>query len=293
MVNSTSAPEIGEVVLEATDLWFAYDEGPSVLQGVSLEIKVGDFVALIGQNGSGKTTLAKHFNGLLRPIRGRVLLHGEDSRERSVAYLARTVGYVFQNPDHQIFSATTREEIAFGPRNIGLEESEVQRRTEQALEYFDLTAYADHQPAILGFGLRRKVSIAAVYAMRTGVLILDEPTAGLDWKSTHELMQRVGDLHRKGHTIILITHDMRLVAQYAPHCMVLRDGNILASGDTKAIFKQADLLKETHIELPQICQLARRLEPLNLKGDILTVAEFLERYDNLVERSEIKHAGRR
>jgi energy-coupling factor transport system ATP-binding protein len=293
MGSSNASPEIGDVVLEATDLWFAYDDGPSVLQGVSLEIKGGDFVALIGQNGSGKTTLAKHFNGLLRPTRGRVLLNGEDNRERSVAYLARSVGYVFQNPDHQIFSATTREEIAFGPRNIGLEESEVQRRTEQALEYFDLTAYADYQPAILGFGLRRKVSIAAVYAMRTEILILDEPTAGLDWRSTHEMMQRVGDLHRKGHTIILITHDMRLVAQYAPHCMVLRDGNILASGDTRAVFKQADLLSETHIELPQICELARRLKPFSLKGNILTVAEFLEGYGNLVERGEIRHAGRR
>lgn len=292
MGSSNASPGIGDVVLEATDLWFAYDEGPSVLQGVSLEIKGGDFVALIGQNGSGKTTLAKHFNGLLRPVRGQVLLNGEDNRERSVAYLARTVGYVFQNPDHQIFSATTREEIAFGPRNIGLEESEVERRTEQALEYFDLTAYADYQPAILGFGLRRKVSIAAVYAMRTDILILDEPTAGLDWKSAHEVMQRVSDLHRKGHTIILITHDMRLVAQYAHHCMVLRDGNMLANGDTRAIFEQADLLSETHIELPQICRLARRLKPFNLKGNILTVAEFLEDYGNLFKRSEIRHAGR-
>ena len=289
MGSSNSASEIAHVCLEATDLWFAYDEGPSVLRGVSLEIKVGDFVALIGQNGSGKTTLAKHFNGLLRPSRGRVLLYGEDNRERSVAHLGRRVGYVFQNPDHQIFSATTREEIAFGPRNIGLEESEVQERTEQALEYFNLTAYADYQPAILGFGLRRKVSIAAVYAMRTNVLILDEPTAGLDWKSTHELMQRIGDLHRKGHTIILITHDMSLVAQYAPRCMMLRDGNILANDATKEIFRQADMLRETHIELPQICKLARRLEPFSLKGNILTVAEFLEGYGNLVE---IRHAGR-
>ncbi len=292
MESSNSAREIGDVCLEATDLWFAYDEGPSVLQGVSLEIKEGDFVALIGQNGSGKTTLAKHFNGLLRPSRGRVLLYGEDNRNRSVAHLARTVGYVFQNPDHQIFSATTREEIAFGPRNIGLEESEVQERTEQALEFFDLTAYADYQPAILGFGLRRKVSIASVYAMRTKVLILDEPVAGLDWRSTHELMRRIGDLHRKGHTIILITHDMRLVAQYAPRCMVLQDGNILAGDDTREIFRQADLLRETHIELPQICRLARRLETSDPKANILTVAEFLEGYGNLVEQSEIRHAGR-
>lgn len=289
MGNSNLAREIGDVCLEARDLWFAYEEGPSVLRGVSLKIKEGDFVALIGQNGSGKTTLAKHFNGLLRPSRGRVLLHGEDNQARSVAHLARTVGYVFQNPDHQIFSATTREEIAFGPRNIGLEESEVQQRTEQALEYFGLTAYADYQPAILGFGLRRKVSIAAVYAMRTEVLILDEPTAGLDWKSTHELMQRIGDLHRKGHTIILITHDMRLVARYAPRCMVLRDGNIIANDDTRQIFRQADLLRETHIELPQICKLARRLEPSDSKQNILTVAEFLEGYGNL---AEIRHAGR-
>ena len=219
---------------------------------------------------------------MLRPNQGQVLLNGEDIRERPVGLLARTVGYVFQNPDHQIFIPTTREEIAFGPRNLGLDEGEVGRRTEDPLERFGLLPHADRQPAVLGFGLRRKVTVAAVYAMRTSILILDEPTTGLDLKSATELMQLIRESNQQGHTIILITHDMRLVAEYAPRCLVVRDGEILAYDDTRAVFRQAKLLRETDIELPQISELGRRMVPFGLRDDILTVPEFCESYGRIV-----------
>ena len=233
-------------------------------------------MAIIGQNGSGKTTFAKHLNGLLRPTHGEVLLLGKSIGDRTVSDLARDVGYVFQNPDHQIFSATVRDELAFGPRNLGLDDIVVNNRTEAALERFALTPFADHQPAVLGFGLRRKVSIAAVYTMETPILILDEPTTGLDLRSTTELMELICELNRQGHTIILITHDMRVVAEYVPSCMVVRAGEILAYDDTRDIFKQTKLLRETQIALPQISELGQRMTTYGMRDDILTVPEFCD-----------------
>ena len=270
------------VCLEIRELRFSYPDGPTVLRGISLDVKRGDFVAVIGQNGSGKTTLAKHFNGLLRPDAGKVRLFGEDIANRNVSELAQDVGYVFQNPDHQIFSATVREEIEFGPRNLGCSNDMVGRRTEKALEYFGLGNVADSQPAVLGFGLRRKVSIAAVYAMKTPVLILDEPTSGLDLKSTNELMAVISELHRLEHTIILITHDMRVVAEYVPHCMVMRGGEILAHDVTREIFKNSGLLLETQIAVPQISELGNRMTPYGMPDDVLTVPEFADEYNRIL-----------
>lgn len=271
--------------LEVRDLWFGYPTdtvaGPAALRGLSLTIATGDFVALIGQNGSGKTTLAKHFNGLLRPTKGQVLLNGQNIADTPVSKLSRSVGYVFQNPDHQIFSPTVREEIAAGPRNLGLDDGQVRQQVAETLSDFNLDTVADRQPAILSFGLRRKVSVAAVFAMQTPILILDEPTAGLDRRNTIDLMQRICDRHRAGHTIILISHDMRLVAQYAPRCLVLSEGRVLAYDETRAIFRQADLLRQTQIEPPQITTLSYRLAPLGMPDDILTVPEFCAAYEGL------------
>jgi cobalt transport protein ATP-binding subunit len=272
-------------LLETDDLWFAYEPGPPVLLGISIRIEPGEFVAVIGQNGSGKTTLVKHFNGLLRSSKGHVLLDGKSIAHQSVGVLARQVGYVFQNPDHQIFSATTREEIAFGPVNLGLDEDEVEARTIDALERFRLLEYADRQPAMLGFGLRRKVSVAAVYAMKTPIIILDEPTTGLDLKSTTELMQLVSELNEQGRTIVLITHDVRIVAEYASRCMVVRDGKVLTHDNTREVFKQTDLLSSTHIEAPQISELGRRMVRHGLQDGVLTVSEFCDAYSELVSRA--------
>ena len=283
------------VCLETRNLQFSYPDGPLVLGGISVCIERGDFVAVIGQNGSGKTTLVKHLNGLLRPTHGEMLLNGEDTHELAVGELAQHVGYVFQNPDHQIFSPTVREELAFGPRNLGLGEATIENRVEEALERFELTPFAERPPAVLGFGLRRKVSIAAVYTMQTPILILDEPTAGLDLKNITDLMRLMGELNEQGNTIILITHDMRIVAQYAPRCMVIRRGEVLAYGDTREIFKQAEMLRETQISLPQIVELGRRLTTYGMHDDILTVPEFCEGYADILtaaSRGKVPNAVR-
>jgi energy-coupling factor transporter ATP-binding protein EcfA2 len=272
-------------------LWYSYDDEVTALRGVDLEIEDGDYVAVIGQNGSGKTTLVKHFNGLLKPTQGRVLVRGLGDREGSpllrdtarltVGQLAETVGYVFQNPDHQIFCDTTCGELAFGPRNLGLSEAEVKRRVEEALTRFDLEEYADWPPAMLGYGLRRKIGVAAVYSMQPRIFILDEPTTGLDWQSTIELMELIGEMHCNGHTIILVTHDMKLVTEFSQKSLVLRAGQVLVYDDTRIVFKNSEVLRDTQIEPPQITVLAKRMAPYGMPDDVLSVEEFYAAYCGL------------
>ncbi len=272
--------------IQVEDLWHRYDDGPAVLTGVNVIIESGDFLAIVGQNGSGKTTLVKHFNGLLRPTRGRVLVGGQDTAGQSVGQLARKVGYLFQNPDHQIFAPTVWEEVAFGPRNLGSSEEEVAARTTEALALFGLGDQADTPPAVLGYGLRRKVTLAAVWAMRPQIMVLDEPTAGLDWRSTRTLMEEVTNLNRQGHTIILVTHDMKLVAEFARQVLVLDEGRTLAYGPTRQLFQQEAILRQAFLAPPPITALARRMRSCGLKGDSLTVEEFYQEYGSLVWRDK-------
>lgn len=270
LVNTSAA-------LCTENLYYRYEDTPA-LNGINLQVADNAYLAIVGQNGSGKTTLVKHFNGLLKPDTGRVTVYGRDTTRASVGELARVVGYVFQNPDHQIFCSTTREEISFGPHNLGLDSDEVRERTNDALAAFNLQALAEVPPAVLGFGLRRKVSIAAVYAMRPRVFILDEPTAGLDRRSAGELLQRMEELHRQGHTLLLVSHDMRIVAEHAREMLVMHDGHVLAHGPTRKVLRQTEVLERAQIRPPQIMELGRRLAEWGLPDDALTVDEFCEAY---------------
>jgi len=267
------------VCIQVRDLWYRYNSELDALRGVNLDIEEGDFVAIIGQNGSGKTTLVKHFNRLLKPTQGTVRVYGRDTTHLSVGQVARQVGYVFQNPDHQIFSPTVREEIAFGPKNLGLAHDEVDRCVTEALARFHLVTHADTAPALLGYGLRRKVGVAAVYAMRPRVFILDEPTAGLDWQGIEELMSLLSDMNAEGHTILLVTHDMRIVAEHARRTVILHEGHLLADGDTQAVFERTDWPARARIEPPQIVQLARHLAPWGMPTNVLTVEAFCDAYE--------------
>lgn len=277
--------------LEMEGVSFAYETSHPVLQEISLTIPCGAFLAVTGLNGSGKTTFARHFNGLLRPNRGIVRLFGEDISSQPISRLARQVGYVFQNPDHQIFSSSTRQEIAAGMRYQDWQEDAVQQRTAQVLEEFALQPYAEAQPATLSFGLRRKISIASVYATSPRVLILDEPTAGLDRRSTLELMSILEAYHRQGNTILFITHDLRLAAERFPHCLALKEGRILFYGETRAFFQNAEVLEKAQLGVPQITRLAQGLAPFGMRPDILSVAEFCEAYGRLVNTGRQGDAG--
>ncbi|MHB1317018.1 MAG: energy-coupling factor ABC transporter ATP-binding protein [Anaerolineae bacterium] len=274
--------------LAVTDegLSYRYDPEEPALEGIDLALADNAYLGIIGQNGSGKTTLIKHFNALLRPTAGRVVIYGVDTAGVSVGTLARTVGYVFQNPDHGIFCSTTRLEIAFGPRNLGLDPDEVHQRVEETLADFGLGAYASVPPAVLGYGLRRLVSIAAVYAMRPRLLILDEPTAGLDQRSTQDLMERIGAMHAAGHSIVLVSHDMQLVAEHCHELLVMDGGRVLMQGSPSDVFARADALARASLAPPPVAALAGRLADTGLPPGLLTVQAFAEAYGRLVRSGD-------
>jgi cobalt transport protein ATP-binding subunit len=277
--------EGSEVALQVDDLWFWYGpEDPAVLRGVDLCVPRGQLVALVGANGSGKTTLIKHLNGLLHPGRGRVWVNGQDTADRSVGELAQQVGYLFQHPEQQIFSATVRQEVAFGPRNLGLSSAEVEARVQGILARFDLAAVAEQPPAILSYGLRRRVTLASLAAMEPPVLVLDEPTVGLDAASLREMSEWLAELQARGRTILLVTHDMVLAAEHADRVIVLHEGQILADGPPGSLFGQIDLLARASLAPPPVTALAQALQPYGLRGDSLTVDALSEEYIALVHR---------
>ncbi|MEA3345456.1 MAG: ABC transporter ATP-binding protein [Chloroflexota bacterium] len=269
---------MAEPAIELYRCSYRYNPDIPALREVSCTIPTGTWVALIGQNGSGKTTLAKMCNGLLRPDEGRVRILGQDIAGQPVSQIAHSVGYLFQNPDHQIFAPTVREELAFGLRNLGFLSAEIERRIEEALALFGLEPYADRPPAMLGYGLRRQVTVASLFALRPPILILDEPTTGLGWGAAQALLDRLAELHQEGHTILLITHDMRLVAERAEWVLVLHEGRLLTEGPPRQIFAQPKMLSRASLSPPPITRLAQRLRSFGMRGDSLTVEEFYREY---------------
>jgi len=275
------------------ELSHTYPDGTVALKQINLAIYPSEFVALLGPNGSGKTTLAKHLNGLLKPSQGVVMVEGQDTRTVRVAALARLVGYAFQNPDHQIFAATVQEEIAFGPRMLELPRPLIAQRVAEALDRFRLIPYADLPPALLGFGQRRQVALAAVLAGQPRTLILDEPTGGLDWRSQQELLEAVAHFHHLGHTVILITHDMDLVARYATRAVVLLNGEVLFDGTPQELFGQPELLGRARLTLPPVARLARRLSRYGLAPDICTVAQLAAAWQARLMARKGKRGGQK
>ncbi len=243
---------------EAQQLSFAYPLGPPVLEAVNFRIAAGEFVAIVGQNGSGKTTLAKHLVGLLTPTGGEVLLEGRNRTSLSPEEIARKVGYVFQNPDHQIFASTVEEEVAFGPRNFGLSDEDIDRRVAEVLRAVNLENVRTRDPFLLSKGERQRLAVASVLVLRPRLLILDEPTTGLDYREQRGMMGLINDLNRLGVAIVIITHAPWLVAEYARRVVLMRRGRILFDGPVDAFFQQDELLRESSFRPPEVTLLARR-----------------------------------
>src|SRR3990170_2291924 len=195
------------------DIYFKYPSGVEALKGVSITIKDGEFVAIMGQNGAGKTTLVKHFNGLLKPSKGTVLIDGVETTKTSIATLSRSVGFVFQNPDHQLFSETVEEEIAFALKNFGFEKETIQKQTTWALNLLSLTQYQKTSPFMLSGGERKRVALASVLAWDPQILILDEPTIGQDHEQKERLRQFILQMQTQGKTVVIVTHDIEFVAE--------------------------------------------------------------------------------
>jgi energy-coupling factor transport system ATP-binding protein len=258
-------------LVEVRNLSFAYPFGPRVLNSVNLRIEAGEFFAIIGQNGSGKTTLAKHLVGLLKSSEGQILLSGRDLTTLRPAETAQEVGYVFQNPDHQIFAATVEDEVAFGPRNFGLDHAEVERRCAEVLEAVNLADARDRDPFLLSKGERQRLAVASVLALRPRLLILDEPTTGLDYREQRRMMALVSELNRSGIAIVIITHTPWLVAEYARRVVLMRRGTVLFDGGVREFFAQDELLRASSFRPPEVTALARRFGTVALRPE-----EFVE-----------------
>ena len=249
---------------------FSYGDGPRVLDSIDLRVEAGEFLAIVGQNGSGKTTLAKQIVGLLQPATGRVTIDGKDRGQMRPAETAREVAYVFQNPDHQIFAATVEQEVAFGPHNFGLADGEVRRRCDEALEAVGLQNERQSDPFLLSKGERQRLAVASVLVLRPRLLILDEPTTGLDHREQLRMMALVRDLNRGGIAIVIITHTPWLVAEYARRVVLLRKGAKIFDGGVREFFMQDELLRSSSFRAPEITELGRRFGTL-----ALTTNEFV------------------
>ena len=260
-------------LIEVKDVHFTYQTGVEALKGVSLEIRDGEFVAIMGQNGAGKTTLVKNFNGLLKPVKGEVLVDGVSTRDVSVAKLARTVGFVFQNPDHQLFSETVEEEIAFALRNFGFDDSAIEKRVTWAVNLLDLVDYRKTSPFMLSGGERKRVALASVLAWDPKVVILDEPTIGQDHRQKENLRQFIVQLNEQGKTVVVVTHDVEFVAECDPRVILMREGRILADGEAKRILTDTALALEASIVPPQISQIFQGLSFLGFPSDVIDVSE--------------------
>jgi energy-coupling factor transporter ATP-binding protein EcfA2 len=239
-------------------LSYTYPDGPQALRDVSLTIPAGQLVALVGANGSGKSTLVRHLIGLLRPAAGRVIVNGLDAAGKSVGELAHHVGFSFQQPEQQLFSPSVREEIAFGPRNLGLRGATLNARITDTLEKFGLDAYADHPPAVLSFSLRRLVALASVAALHTPILVLDEPLVGLDGLWRRRIIAWLTAHHEAGGTILMVTHHMRLAAK-VERIIMLRDGQIALDQPPVDFFRNSDLLHSAGLSVPMTVALSRTL----------------------------------
>ena len=270
----------GEPIITVENLVHVYPGGTMALKGVSVEVYRGDFLAIIGQNGSGKTTLVKHFNGLLKPTRGKVRVFGMDVEETPTSELVKRVGYIFQDPDRQLFTRRVRDELAFGPKNIGVPPDEIEERIRDVSRKLRIEHLLDREPYSLGKGEKQRVAIASILVMNPEVVILDEPTTGQDPRNRREIMDTMKMLHKEGKTIVFITHDMNLVAEYANRCIVMSDGRILLQGTPREVFSKVDILRTTRLKPPTITSLFMELsKSYPIRETILTLDEAVRMFE--------------
>jgi len=245
--------------IEISNLQFTYPSGMQALFGVSLEINAGEQVAIVGQNGAGKTTLVKHLNGLLQPTSGYVRIGDWDTKEHSVAKLAQRVGYVFQNPDEQLFSKNVGTEVAFGPKNLGYTSGQVQTLVKDALELTELSDKTETNPYDLSPTWRKMVAIASIIAMDTPIVIFDEPTTGQDAANIARIANVIKGLRERSKTVITITHDIDFCAENFERVIAMSQGRVLLDGKANDVLGQDDILATTYVDPPQLTRLGRKL----------------------------------
>ena len=252
-------PRNSNTLIKVEDLTFGYGKDNLIIDQMNLEIQQGDFVAIIGQNGAGKTTLAKQLNGLLTPISGKIIIDGKDVTGKKPEELAYIIGYVFQNPDHQIFSTTVYNEVLFGLKLAKLPQDEIDQRIEEVLEFTNLKEFKNIHPFSMGKGERQKLAVASILALKPKILVVDEPTTGQDWKGIQVMMEMMKTLNEQGTTIIMITHDMDVVSRYANHVILMNDGEILMEGSQEEVLAETEILRQASVTTTQTVRLCKEL----------------------------------
>jgi len=270
------APGTDEIMIRIDDLHFGYPDGPEVLKGIDLTIHRGEFICLMCPNGTGKTTLAKHFNGLLKPVSGNVEVQGVNTGDSSVTELATRVGYVFQNPDHQIFAQTVAEELAFGPKNLGWEEDRINKAITKELDNLGLSEQGESEPFLMGLAERKLIAIGSILIMGPELLVLDEPATGADYSVALRIMRYIADLHQRGLTVFIITHDVSIAANYASRLIVMKDGKIALDGPPRDLLYQREALRESYVTPPQVIDVVSNLSDNGRSLDIIRVDELVE-----------------
>jgi energy-coupling factor transport system ATP-binding protein len=250
----------GAPIASLRALTHRYRNGPLALRGVDLDLYPGECVAIIGQNGAGKTTLAKHLIGLLRPTGGEVRVLGRDTRSLTTAQVARHVGYLFQDPDYQIFCPSVVEEAAFGLQARGVPAVEARRRAMRELERVGLADLADAHPYRLSRGQRQLLALASVLACEPALLVVDEPSTGLDYYQTRRIMEHLDAYRAGGRSVVLITHDIEMVARYAQRCVVLKEGRVLAEAPVEELGDLTDELLAAGVRLPEVYEFLAALD---------------------------------
>jgi len=255
-------------VLKVDKLWFSYGDR-AVLRDIKMTINKGEFTAIMGRNASGKTTLVKHLNGLLKPGKGRVIMDGIDTRQRSVAELSRQVGYVFQNPNDHLFADTVEEEVAFSLRNQGSEEAQINKSVERILNQFRLARYRQSYPRNLSGGEKQRLALASVLVTRPKIIILDEPTRGMDYALKLDLIGFLTAYCKRGNSVVMVTHDVEIVAECADRVILLSEGRVVVDGSKREVLSKALLFS------PQINRLAQALSKFGVSDTTLTVDEMI------------------
>ena len=278
-------------MLKTENLQYRYEDGTEALAGIDLQVDRGEFLAILGSNGSGKTTLIKHFNGLLKPTGGRVLLEGESISAVAGREVFSRVGIVFQDPNDQLFAPTVEEDVAFGPINLGLTADEVAERVTEALEKVGMAEYAGKSIHALSHGQKKRICVAGVLAMRPDVIILDEPTAGLDPMGVHSLMHLLEKLNREQRvTMIMATHAVDLVPLFMSSIAILSHGKVLRCGSPEEIFGDRAAMEKARLHLPLIAELMHILktrDQVKLQHMPLTVGEARREILRLLSAEEV------
>ena len=265
-----------KTIIQTENMSYTYPDGTSALQNINIDIKEGERVAIVGSNGAGKSTLFAHFNGIIKPSLGLIKIDGKPANynKKDLLRIRQKVGIVFQNPDDQLFAPTVIEDVAFGPMNLGLSDNEVEERVKEALKMVGMSGLEKKAPHHLSGGQKKRVAIAGILAMRPEIMVLDEPTTGLDPQGVEQVLKILYKLNQEEMTIIIASHDVEMVIQFADKIFVLHNGKIIGQGTPEEVFNNLETLKKAHLRPPKSAELLNLLKnngmPCNVK---LTVEE--------------------